>query len=166
MDILIFAVGIILCLTGIVGSFLPVIPGPITSWFGILILNLTDAVPFNLKFVLITLSVAILVFLLDFITPIYGVKKLGGSYGGQIGASLGLLIGIFIVGPLGIFLGPLIGAVVGEMINNNNNLKKSLKPALGSILGTLTGIVLKFCLSMTYFIFYLSIFWEYRNNFF
>ena len=89
MDILIFVIGIILCLTGIVGSFLPVIPGPITSWFGILILNLTNAVPFNLKFVLITLSVAVLVFLVDFITPIYGVKKLGGSYGGQIGASLG-----------------------------------------------------------------------------
>ena len=120
MDILIFALGIILCLTGIVGSFLPVIPGPITSWTGILILNLTNAVPFNLKFVLITLSVAILVLLLDFITPIYGVKKLGGSYGGQIGASLGLLIGIFIIGPLGIFLGPLIGALAGEMINNKS----------------------------------------------
>ena len=165
MDILIFALGIILCLTGIVGSFLPVIPGPITSWTGILILNLTNAVPFNLKFVLITLSVAILVLLLDFVTPIYGVKKLGGSYGGQIGASLGLLIGIFIIGPLGIFLGPLIGALAGEMINNKS-LKKSFKPALGSILGTLTGIVIKFCLSITYFIFYLSIFWEYRNNFF
>ena len=165
MDILIFALGIILCLTGIVGSFLPVIPGPITSWTGILILNLTNAVPFNLKFVLITLSVAILVLLLDFITPIYGVKKLGGSYGGQIGASLGLLIGIFIIGPLGIFLVPLIGALAGEMINYKS-LKKSFKPALGSILGTLTGIVIKFCLSITYFIFYLSIFWEYRNNFF
>ena len=165
MDILIFVIGIILCLTGIVGSFLPVIPGPITSWFGILILNLTNAVPFNLKFVLITLLAAILVFLVDFITPIYGVKKLGGSYGGQIGASLGLLIGIFLMGPLGILLGPLIGAVAGEMINNNS-LKNSFKPALGSILGTLTGIVLKFCLSMTYFIFYLSIFWEYRNDFF
>ena len=165
MDILIFVIGIILCLTGIVGSFIPVVPGPITSWFGILILNLTDAVPFNLKFVLITLLAAVLVFLVDFITPIYGVKKLGGSYRGQIGASLGLLIGIFIIGPLGIFLGPLIGALAGEMINNKS-LKKSFKPALGSILGTLTGIVIKFCLSITYFIFYLSIFWEYRNNFF
>lgn len=165
MDILIFAVGIILCLVGIIGSFLPVIPGPITSWFGLLILNLTDAVPFNIKFVLITLSIAILVFLLDFISPIYGVKKLGGSYGGQIGASLGLLIGILIIGPIGILIGPIIGAITGEMINNKG-LKKSLKPAFGSILGTLTGIVLKFCLSMTYFFFFLNIFWQYRENFF
>ena len=163
MDILIFVIGIVLCLTGIVGSFIPVVPGPITSWFLILILNLTDAVPFNLKFVLITLSVAVLVFLVDFVTPIYGVKKLGGSHGGQIGASLGLLIGIFLMGPLGILLGPLIGAVAGEMINNNS-LKFLCLPWLN--LGTLTGIVLKFCLSMTYFIFYLSIFWEYRNDFF
>lgn len=165
MDILIFAIGVILCLVGIIGSFLPVIPGPITSWFGLLILNLTDAVPFNIKFVLITLSIAILVFLLDFISPIYGVKKLGGSYGGQIGASLGLLIGILIIGPIGILIGPIIGAITGEMINNKG-LKKSLKPAFGSILGTLTGIVLKFCLSMTYFFFFLSIFWQYRENFF
>ena len=128
-------------------------------------LNLTNAVPFNLKFIFITLSVAVLVFLLDFITPIYGVKKLGGSKGGQIGASLGLLIGIFIIGPLGILIGPIIGAITGEMINNKS-LKKSLKPAFGSILGTLTGIVLKFCLSMTYFFFYLNIFWQYRQNFF
>ena len=165
MDILIFAIGVILCLVGIIGSFLPVIPGPITSWFGLLILNLTDAVPFNIKFVLITLSIAILVFLLDFISPIYGVKKLGGSYGGQIGASLGLLIGILIIGPIGILIGPIIGAITGEMINNKG-LKKSLKPAFGSILGTLTGIVLKFCLSMTYFFFFLNIFWQYRENFF
>ena len=165
MDILIFAVGIILCLVGIIGSFVPVIPGPITSWFGILILNLTNAVPFNFKFVLITFLIAVLVLVVDFITPIYGVKKLGGSYGGQIGASLGLLIGIFIIGPLGIFFGPLIGAVAGEMLNNKD-FKKSIKPAIGSILGTLTGIVLKFCVTMTFFIFYLSIFWQHRDNFF
>ena len=140
------------------------------SWTYYILVRNTDfefnrCCTFNLKFVLITLLAAVLVFLVDFITPIYGVKKLGGSYGGQIGASLGLLIGIFLMGPLGILLGPLIGAVAGEMINNNS-LKNSFKPALGSILGTLTGIVLKFCLSMTYFIFFLSIFWEYRNDFF
>ena len=49
-----FCFGIILCLTGIVGSFLPVIPGPITSWTGILILNLTMLYHLILKFVLIT----------------------------------------------------------------------------------------------------------------
>ena len=69
------------------------------------------------------------------------------------------------IGGVGNFFGPIIGAITGEMINNKS-LKKSLKPAFGSILGTLTGIVLKFCLSMAYFFFYLNIFWQYRQNFF
>ena len=54
MDLLLLIASLLLCLIGIVGSFLPIIPGPVTSWLGILLLNLTSAVEFNLNFVLIT----------------------------------------------------------------------------------------------------------------
>ena len=47
-DLLLLIIGVILCLIGIVGSFVPIIPGPMTSWFGLLVLNFTDAVNFNL----------------------------------------------------------------------------------------------------------------------
>ena len=49
MDIILFVSGLILCLIGITGSVVPVIPGPFISWLAILIINLTDAVEFNLK---------------------------------------------------------------------------------------------------------------------
>ena len=49
MDIILFGFGLVLCLIGITGSFVPIIPGPFISWLAILILNLTDAVEFNLK---------------------------------------------------------------------------------------------------------------------
>ena len=164
-DIFLFLFGIILCLIGIVGSFVPVIPGPITSWFGLLLLNITKAVDFNLQFMLITLIIAIAISAMDYVIPIVGVKKLGGSKGGLFGAAIGLIIGLFIIGPIGVFVGPFIGAITGEMINKRN-FKESLKPALGSLIGILIGSGIKFCLSLIYLFFYLNIFWTYKENFF
>ena len=60
-DLLLLIIGVILCLIGIVGSFVPIIPGPMTSWFGLLVLNFTDAVNFNLQFLAITLIIAIII---------------------------------------------------------------------------------------------------------
>ena len=97
MDIILLIIGLLLCLIGIVGSFLPIIPGPVTSWLGILLLNLTSVVEFNLNFVLITLTVAISVGILDYLIPVLGVKKLGGTRSGQIGTTLGLIIALIIL---------------------------------------------------------------------
>jgi hypothetical protein len=76
LDLILLIIGLLLCLIGIVGSFLPIIPGPVTSWLGILLLNLTSVVEFNLNFVLITLTVAISVGILDYLIPVLGVKNL------------------------------------------------------------------------------------------
>ena len=111
MDILLLIIGIILCLVGIVGSFLPILPGPLASWTGLLILNFTSYVSFSFWFLLITFLIAFSISVIDYLIPIIGVKKLGGSNGGQIGATIGLLMGLFILGPIGIILGPFLGAV-------------------------------------------------------
>ena len=164
-DLLLLIIGVILCLIGIVGSFFPIIPGPMTSWLGLLVINLTEAIPFKVEFLIITLIVAILISIFDYIIPILGVKKLGGSKGGLFGASIGLLLGLIIMGPLGLIFGPFIGAVSGEMINKKN-FNDSLKPALGSLIGILIGSGIKFCLSLVYLFFYLETFWENRLDFF
>tara|TARA_X000001036_G_scaffold173191_1_gene163868 strand:- start:220 stop:720 length:501 start_codon:yes stop_codon:yes gene_type:complete len=164
-DLILFIVGIILCLVGIVGSFIPIVPGPISSWFGLLILNFTKAVEFNYQFIALTFIIAIIISVLDYLVPIIGVKKLGGSRGGLIGASIGLVTALIILGPLGLLIGPFIGAITGEMINKKN-FTESLKPALGSLIGILIGSGIKFCLSLIYLFFYLNIFWTYKENFF
>jgi len=120
LDIIFLITGLLLCLIGIVGSFLPIIPGPVTSWLGILLLNLTSAVEFNLNFVLITFTVAVSVGILDYIIPILGVKKLGGSRSGQIGTTVGLIVALVILGPIGIIVGPFLGALLGEMSTNKS----------------------------------------------
>jgi uncharacterized protein YqgC (DUF456 family) len=165
MDLLLLIVSLLLCLIGIVGSFLPIIPGPLTSWLGILLLNLTSAVEFNLNFVLITFTVAVSVGILDYIIPILGVKKLGGSRSGQIGTTVGLIVALIILGPIGIIIGPFIGALLGEM-STNKSIQDSLKPAFGSFIGVIAGSVIKFLISLSFLFFYFDIFWGYRESFF
>ena len=165
MDIILFVSGLILCLIGITGSFVPVIPGPFISWLAILIINLTDAVEFNLNFVLITLSVAVAIGLIDYLIPIIGVKKLGGTKSGQVGTFVGLVLAIIMIGPFGILVGPFIGALIGEMASKKS-FSDSLKPAFGSLVGVVAGSMIKLCLTLSYLFFYLNIFWTYKENFF
>ena len=120
MDLFLLITGFLFCLIGIVGSFLPIIPGPVTAWLGILLLNLTSAVEFNLNFILITLTVAVSVGILDYLIPILGVKKLGGTRSGQIGTTVGLILALVILGPIGIIIGPFLGALLGEMTSNKS----------------------------------------------
>jgi hypothetical protein len=165
LDLILLIIGLLLCLIGIVGSFLPIIPGPVTSWLGILLLNLTSVVEFNLNFVLITLTVAISVGILDYLIPILGVKKLGGTRSGQIGTTLGLIIALIILGPIGIIIGPFGGALLGE-ISTKKSLQDSIKPAFGAFIGVIAGSVIKFLISLSFLFFYFDIFWGYRESFF
>ena len=165
MDIILLIIGLLLCLIGIVGSFLPIIPGPVTSWLGILLLNLTSVVEFNLNFVLITLTVAISVGILDYLIPVLGVKKLGGTRSGQIGTTLGLIIALIILGPIGIIIGPFGGALLGEM-STKKSFQDSVKPAFGAFVGVVSGSVIKFLISLSFLFFYFDIFWGYRESFF
>ncbi|MGB2153239.1 MAG: DUF456 family protein, partial [Flavobacteriaceae bacterium] len=87
MDIFLFALSSALILLGIVGSFLPVLPGPLTSWLGLLLIHQHSGIPSNNTFLWITFGVALTVFLLDYIIPALGTKKFGGSKSGVYGAS-------------------------------------------------------------------------------
>lgn len=154
MDIFLLLLGVIFCLVGIVGSFLPILPGPIASWCGLLILNFTSFVNFSFSFLIITFLIAFTVSIIDYIIPILGVQKLGGSKGGQIGATIGLLFGLFILGPLGLIFGPFLGALTGEVISKKN-ISNSILPAFGSLIGVLAGTVLKTIITVVFLIFFL-----------
>ena len=146
MDIFLPILGLILCLLGIVGSFSPIIPGPITSWFGLLVIHFSKLIPFDNQFLFITFLIAALIFALDLIIPILGLKKLGGSKKGLIGSTIGLLLGLFLAGPFGLLIGSFFGAISGEYVNNNS-LKKSIKPAMGTFIGMAVGTTIKFLTS-------------------
>ncbi|MGY8946396.1 MAG: DUF456 domain-containing protein [Flavobacteriales bacterium] len=162
MDLLFIVLGLILCIVGLIGSFVPIIPGPITSWLGLLTISFTSNIELSDKFLLISFIIAVFVFFLDIIIPIVGLKKFGGTNKGMIGATIGLLIGFFILGPFGIIIGPFIGAFSGEMIGNLK-MKKVIKASIGTLIGFIGGIAIKFTISLIYLFIFL---WEVVENVF
>ena len=139
---------------GVIGSFLPVLPGPLTSWIGLLILHSTDAVPMNKAFLIITFCIALIIWILDYIIPVMGTKRFGGSKAGIIGTSIGLIIGLIAPIPGGIIIGPFCGALIGELINKNE-FKNAVKAAFGSFLGFLASSFIKFIVAIIYFGFFI-----------
>lgn len=144
LEPLIIALAAVLLIVGIVGSVLPVLPGPPLSWLGLLILKFVPSVSHRLSWTaiivigLFTLAVAIL----DNILPIWSTKRIGGNKKVVWGAGIGFVAG-FWFGPLGIILGPFVGALIGGLISGSH-LKPALKHASGAFIGFVTGIVLKF----------------------
>ncbi|MBP94246.1 MAG: hypothetical protein CMC55_09040 [Flavobacteriaceae bacterium] len=167
MDILLVVLGFIFMLIGILGSFLPVLPGPPLSWIGLLLLYLTQAIPNDWWFLGITLIVALLVFVLDYIIPAIGTKRFGGSKKGVIGTTLGLIVAIVfpVFGPIGIIIWPFMGAFIGEMIHKADS-KIAVKAAFGSFLGFLAGTFIKFVVAVIYLGFFLWTVWDYKSELF
>lgn len=150
---------------GILGSFLPVLPGAPISWVGLLLLHLTDAIPMDLTYLGITLGVAVLIFVLDFIIPAIGTKKFGGSKYGVMGTTIGLIVGIIAPIPFGIIIGPFVGAYIGEMLYQNNS-KVATKAAFGSLVGFLTSSFMKFVVCVVFLGMFLVKVWDFRAGLF
>ncbi|MGB3467013.1 MAG: DUF456 domain-containing protein [Cyclobacteriaceae bacterium] len=140
-DVLIASVATVLCLVGVLGSFLPVLPGPPVSYLGMLSLQLQEVKPFTTKELVVWFVIIALITGLDYIIPLIGTKRFGGSKYGAWGSTIGIVVGLFL-GPIGIVLGPAIGAFIGELIYQRD-VNVALKAALGSFIGFLAGTFLK-----------------------
>ena len=166
MDIFLLTIGFLFVMLGLIGSFLPVLPGPLTSWLGLFILYYTSIVPMNYTFLGITLAIAILIWILDYIIPAIGTKRFGGSKYGVYGTTIGLLIGLFSPIPLGILIGAFLGAFIGEILHDKTNTKRALKASIGSLFGLITSATIKFTVALVYAVLFFMKVWEYNGEFF
>jgi uncharacterized protein len=150
-DYILLTLGIVFMILGIIGCLVPVLPGPPLSFLGLLFLHFTRFGQFATPSLITFGILAVVVTVLDYIVPVWGTRRFGGSKYGTRGATIGLIIGFFL-GPLGIIMGPLIGAFVGEMIFRDD-MNYALRAGFGSLLGFLTGIGLKLAASfvMTFY---------------
>ncbi|UCE93639.1 MAG: DUF456 domain-containing protein [Flavobacteriaceae bacterium] len=164
MDLLLTLLGLLLVILGIAGSVLPVLPGPITGWFGLLLLFLTSAVPMNYYILGITFFVALLILILDYIIPGLGAKKFGGSKKGSTGATLGLIIGLILPIPLGFVIGAFVGALIGELMHDPRDIKRALKSAFGSFVGFLASTTMKLFTSLIFLVFFVYELIEYGSQ--
>lgn len=166
MDSLLLLLGFICMIVGILGSFLPVLPGISLSWVGLLLLYMTKVVPMNYWVLGITLAVTIVISVLNYIIPAKGTKKFGGSTYGVWGTNIGLVVGIFAPIPFGFIIGPFAGAFIGELIYDRKDHNRALKAATGSFIGFLASSFINFMLCIIFFGLFLTVVWQNRAGLF
>ncbi len=154
--VILYWVLVIAMCAGIVGAFIPGIPGTsiilaaIVGW-GLLLHNFT---PIGWEIILwpaiTALIVLIFCFGVDFLAGYIGAQKAGASKWGQIGAIvgmvlcfLGLLPALPFGGPLlGLLVGPFLGAIVGEYLHCKD-LNQSVKAGVGIVIGSVIGSLIQ-----------------------
>jgi uncharacterized protein YqgC (DUF456 family) len=141
MDLVWLVLGVILMLAGLAGCILPFLPGPPLCFAALLIQQLQSTPPYSTDFLLMWAGITLVVTGLDYVIPVYGTKKFGGTKYGMWGCVVGLVAGLWL-GPLGIIFGPFVGALVGELIGNARS-DHALRAAVGSFVGFLLGTLVK-----------------------
>ncbi|MCF0207215.1 MAG: DUF456 domain-containing protein [Bacteroidales bacterium] len=154
IDIFLAILALILVVVGIIGCFLPVIPGPPISFGGVLLAFFVSGSEMHLTTLIILGVLMVVVTVLDFLVPSFVTKKFGGSKWAERGSLLAMILCLLTVQWWAFLILPFVGAFVGEYLflkrqgqSYSENSGKIWKAALGSFLGMLCGTMLKLCYS-------------------
>ena len=156
--LLLDALAILLVIAGIVGTVLPVIPGALFVFAGLLVAAWADGFArVGFGGLAIVAALGLLTLLVDLAGSVLGAKRVGASRQALAGAAIGAVLGIFFGIP-GLILGPLVGAVLGELLARGGLVragKVGLATSLGLLLAAVAKLVLAFAMVATFLAFYL-----------
>lgn len=147
MDIILVVFAFLLLIMGLLGSLIPVLPGPPLGYVGLLSLQCSRFGNFTASSLWLWAVITVIVTVGDYFLPVFFTRKFGGSRWATIGSILGLLVGMIFFPPLGLIAGSFLGALVGEMIHNHkqkhSDSSKAFKVALGAFLAFVFGVGVK-----------------------
>ena len=161
MDYIWLSIGLICMIVGILGSFLPVLPGSPLSWLGLVLISFTSVVPLNYWLLTLTGFIMLAVTFLEFYIPAKGTQHFGGSKYGIWGTNIGFVVGLLVPIPFGVVIMPFVGAFIGELLYNVNNPKGALKAAIGSFLGFLASTFISVLIGLIYLGLFIYLYWSY-----
>ena len=147
MTYVLIIVSILLVVIGLIGAIVPGIAGPPFSFLGVLALSFVEKINHSTEFLVVMGVIGAIIFVLDYVVPVWGTKTLGGTKAGTRGSTIGLILGllitiIFPIGFIAVLLGPFIGAYIGEK-NAGTADRLAWRSAFGSFLGFLAGTFIK-----------------------
>jgi len=135
-----------LIVLGLLGTVLPLLPGTLLVWGGVLLgAWIDDFARVSVGTVVVVSVLAALAWALDFVAGLMGAQRVGASKWALAGAALGTVLGIF-MGLVGVLFMPLVGAALGEYWARRNQ-QRAAKVAIATWLGLLVGMVAKLVLS-------------------
>jgi len=146
MTTVLWIAAILLVLTGLAGTVLPVLPGTVLVFAGLLLAAwLQDFAQVGWITVAVLGALTLLSFVVDFVASAVGAQRVGASRGAIAGAAIGTVIGIPFGIP-GLIAGPFLGAVVGELAARPDVLQAG-KVGVGAWVGFVVGTLLKLALA-------------------
>lgn len=146
MEEIVYGIATILFIGGIIGSVIPMLPGPVVTYGGLIILYWFTSLDISLENIWWLGVISIVISILDYYIQIWGVKRMGGGKGAITGTLIGTIVGLFFT-PLGMLLGAFVGAFIGAYVEVKEE-GKALKIAFGALVGFITGIILKLSFSI------------------
>ncbi len=146
--------GIILIVLGLIGCFIPMLPGPLFSFLALLLLASVQKfeAPLTSNLILIMAGVALTAILLNYLLPGAHAGKYSSSRWSIWGAIGGMVLGSLWLPPVGTLIGALLGAAFIESLLGKNR-KQAWRAAWGLFIGSLLGTILLLVASflMTYY---------------
>jgi uncharacterized protein len=142
MTVALWILAVALILVGVAGTVLPVLPGAILVFAGILLAAWIDGftrIPVWL--VVILGAFTAIAWAVDYLAAVAGAKKAGASKLALIGAAIGTLAGI-VTGLWGLLFMPLAGAAIGEFVAQRDLLRAG-KVGVATWIGLLVGTAIK-----------------------
>ncbi len=144
----------ILLVLGVIGSFVPMLPGPPLAWIALLLSYFSKLNTIPLWWLIVTFVVTVIASVFDMIMPAKMTKSRGGSKVATLGCTIGIFVGLFLP-PFGVLICPFAGAFIGECVNTKGDTKVSLKSAWGAFLGFLCGTGVKLFVVVIFIILYI-----------
>lgn len=147
MDInVLWVVSALLIVAGLAGTVLPLLPGTLLVWAGILLgAWIDDFARVGTWTVVFITVLAMVAWALDFVAGMLGAKRAGASKLALVGAAVGTVVGLF-MGLVGVLFMPLVGAAIGEFLAQQDQ-QRAAKVAMATWIGLMLGMVAKVVIS-------------------
>jgi uncharacterized protein YqgC (DUF456 family) len=143
---LLWVLCIALIVLGLAGTVLPVLPGTLLVWAGIVLgAWIDDFARVSVTTVVLISVLGVLAWGLDYAAGLMGAQKAGASKQALLGAAVGTVLGLF-MGLVGVLFMPLVGAAVGEYLARKDEAR-AVKVGLATWVGIMLGLIAKVVLA-------------------
>lgn len=150
---ILIVLSLILLITGIIGTILPVLPGLILSFGGLLLYKFGTDAPLSMVYIYIFGFLTLISGILNYVIPAKTNRKYGGTRWGSIGSFIGTIAGmLFIPIPFGFLIGMFAGVFVGELLHDSTDRKKAWNSTKGALIGFLYGAGFNFVVGVAMFL--------------
>jgi len=143
---LLWLLSVALIVLGLAGTVLPLLPGTVLVWGGIVLgAWIDDFARVGTTTVVVVSVLAALAWGLDYVAGLMGAQKAGASKQALLGAAVGTVVGLF-MGLVGVLFMPLVGAAVGEYVARKDQTR-AVKVGVATWVGIMVGLIAKVVLA-------------------